>query len=59
MLMTNVVTAISMYMPPDKIRAVPATCPAEVRFVIEISSATQTGRPPCVAIIPKAKETLM
>ena len=57
--MTKVVTAISTYKPPERISAVPATCPAEVRFVIEMSSATHTGRPPCVAIMPKAKETLI
>ena len=40
-------------------RFVPATWPADVRFVIEMPRATHTGRPPCVAIMPKANDTLM
>ena len=56
--MINVVTAISTYVPPAKISCVPATWPADVKLVMEISSATHTGSPPCVAMIPKAKDTL-
>ena len=57
MLMTKVVMAISRYMPPERIRLVPANCPAEVKFDMEINTATQTGRPFSAAIMPKAKET--
>ena len=56
--MINVVTAISTYVPPARISCVPATWPADVKLVMEISSATHTGSPPCVAMIPKAKDTL-
>ena len=55
--MTNVVMAISRYMPPDRMRLVPANCPAEVKLDMEIRTATQTGRPFSAAIMPKAKDT--
>jgi hypothetical protein len=38
-------------------RPIPANCPAEVRFVIEINTAIQTGNPELTAIIPKVKDT--
>ena len=57
MLMTNVVMAISKYMPPDRMRLVPANCPAEVKFDMDIKTATHTGRPFSAAIMPNAKDT--
>ena len=51
------VRAASKYDAPPSIRGSPANCPAEVRFVIEMSRAPHTGRPPLTAIIPNVKET--
>ena len=56
-LITKVVMPISRKEPPAKIRAVPANWPEEVRLVMEISTAAQTGSPPSTAIMPYANET--
>ena len=58
-LMTKVVSATSKYPAPAKIRFVPANCPALVRLVSEITTATQTGSPPETARKPNVKETGM
>ena len=55
--MTNVVNATSKYPAPARIRFVPANCPALVKFVSDIKTATQTGRPPDTARKPNVKET--
>lgn len=57
MLITKVVRVISMYVPPDMIKLVPANCPELVRFVMEIKTASQTGSPALTAINPNVKET--
>lgn len=56
-LMINVVSASSKYPACEKIKFVPANCPAEVRFVTDIKTAIQTGSPPETAMNPKVKET--
>ena len=53
----KVVIASSKYDPPFNISAIPANCPADVIFVMEIKTAIQTGSPPSVAIMPKVNET--
>ena len=56
-LIIKVVTANSIRLPAPIIIAVPANCPADVRLVIDITTESQTGNPPFVAIIPNVKET--
>ena len=58
-LITNVVSATSRYPAPAKIRFVPANWPALVRFVREITTATQMGSPPETARNPKVNDTGM
>ena len=56
-LTTSWVSAISNSGAPPVMRERPANCPAEVRLVMEISTAAQTGRPAATAITPNVTET--
>jgi len=43
--------------PPTRSAPFRQNCPAEVKFVMEINTAIQTGSPPSLAIMPKVNET--
>jgi hypothetical protein len=51
------VSAISTREPEVAMIAMPAICPADVRFVREIITDTSAGIPRFAAAIPKPKET--
>ena len=57
MFITNWVRTISTNEALATIRPMPANCPADVRFVIEISTEKKAGIPRLDAKIPKEKDT--
>ena len=55
--MVNCTRIISRIVPPTAIMSTPATCPAEVRFVAEISEDAITESPALTAFIPNPNDT--
>ena len=54
---TSCVTASSIRVPPEAIMGTAASCPAEVTFVMDISTVSNTVSPLPEANIPNAKAT--
>ena len=55
--MISCASAISTRPPCAAIMPMPATCPADVRFVIEMRIAASGGMPIVTAVIPNVKDT--